>query len=119
MTTIERLRALLDGLPPSWPVTRLGHAPHCGDGAEFPWDCTCDLPDFREDLEEAINALPALLDVVGDIEMTVGIYEELAAGIRASRDPRVMREREGAIASLGETLAAKVRAALARLEGRR
>jgi len=44
-------------------VTRLGHAPHCGDGAEFPWDCTCDLPDFREDLEEAINALPALLAV--------------------------------------------------------
>jgi len=66
---------------------------------------------------EAVNALPALLDAVGDIEMTVGIYEELAAGIRASRDPRVMREREGAIASLGETLAAKVRTALIRLDG--
>ena len=72
MSTIERLRALLDGLPPSWPVTRLGHAPHCGDGAEFPWDCTCDLPDFREDLEKAINGLPALLDVAEAVQRMSG-----------------------------------------------
>ena len=48
-----------------------------------------------------------------DIQMTVEIYEELAAHIRASQDPAVRREREGAIGSLGETLASKVRAALA------
>jgi len=103
VTTIERLRALHDWAwtDPTWGKSWSGEPEKRCPSCDVPWPC----------------ALPALLDALGDIEMTVGIYEELAAGIRASRDPRVMREREGAIASLGETLAAKVHVALDRLDG--
>ena len=29
-------------------VLRAGHLPSCGEGAEFPWDCTCDYAGFME-----------------------------------------------------------------------
>jgi len=39
-------------------LLRLGHLPSCGEGAEFPWDCTCDWKGAYERLKAAL-ALPA------------------------------------------------------------
>jgi len=69
------------------------------------------------DRHAVLAEVDRLLDAREAIKMNLGIYEELVAGLRASQDPGVRREREGAIASLGETLAARIRAALARLDG--
>lgn len=38
-------------------VLRAGHLPACGEGAEFPWDCTCDYGGFME-------AMGVVFDVV-------------------------------------------------------
>lgn len=35
----------------------LGHRPGCGDGAAFPWDCNCSLPQARFEIEAAVLGL--------------------------------------------------------------
>ena len=43
-------------------VLRVGHLPTCGEGAEFPWDCTCDYAGFMEAAGSLLDRLRAPLD---------------------------------------------------------
>ncbi len=40
-------------------VLSWGHLPSCGEGAEFPWDCTCDYQTRIERMEAVIAAAEA------------------------------------------------------------
>ena len=64
--THDEARAALATPPPSEPldarhletqlVMRAGHLPSCGDGSEFPWECTCDYGGFMEAMGRALAA---------------------------------------------------------------
>ena len=38
-------------------VLRAGHLPTCGEGAEFPWDCTCDYAGFMDRMGRVLARL--------------------------------------------------------------
>lgn len=38
-------------------VLRAGHLPSCGEGAEFPWECTCDYEGFMDRMGAILAAL--------------------------------------------------------------
>lgn len=43
-------------------VLRAGHLPSCGEGAEFPWDCTCDYSGFMDEMGRLLARRAPLAD---------------------------------------------------------
>lgn len=47
-------------------VLRANHLPSCGEGAEFPWDCTCDYGGFMDRMGVVFAAVEAARAFMGD-----------------------------------------------------
>jgi hypothetical protein len=73
-------------------VLRVGHLPSCGEGAEFPWDCTCDYAGAIERLQAAIATLALVDEYLASIERGFAHWEDdhPRTGEHRSGDPKVV-----------------------------